>query len=175
MPSQPIEPVRLQTRLLYARGIMSNPEEVPRIKKLLERLIAFQKIPIGTIENQMGVSQGYLSRLFSGRTELKYQHIVDILEAIEISLPSFFKLAYEAEGTEEPPIQKLSGLATRNRTPEPAGTLVTLREEDLERVIMQALAKLDLVQARPQKEKPPKAKPPKKKPPSPPRRPRRKT
>lgn len=130
---------------------METADEVKRIISLLERLIAFQKVPIGTIENRMRVSQGYLARLFRGETHLRYQHILDVLEAIEIPPRGFFKLAYEIDGPGDTDLRSLASLPAVARPPEPS---VTLSEADLENLLRKALSKFDLIKAPP----PPKGK-----------------
>ncbi|HEX9944268.1 MAG TPA: helix-turn-helix transcriptional regulator [Thermoanaerobaculia bacterium] len=80
---------------------MADSAEVLRIARLLERLILFKKIPIRQVEKQLHVSNGTLARLFSGRVELKLRHILDILEVLQVSPQTFFKLAYEIEDPEQ--------------------------------------------------------------------------
>ncbi|HYG64002.1 MAG TPA: helix-turn-helix transcriptional regulator [Thermoanaerobaculia bacterium] len=46
------------------------------------------------IERQKGWSSSYLSRLFSGAIELKYEHILDICEVMGLEPAEFFQMAY---------------------------------------------------------------------------------
>jgi transcriptional regulator with XRE-family HTH domain len=46
------------------------------------------------IERKLGVSGGYLTRLFSGVMELRFEHIVDIAHAIGLETEEVFQLAY---------------------------------------------------------------------------------
>ena len=46
------------------------------------------------IETRLGVSGGYLTRLFNGTLELRFQHIVDIARAIGLEPAEVFQLAY---------------------------------------------------------------------------------
>ena len=145
LPSQPIEPVRLRGPVVVDSEGMENSEEVQRIISLLERLIAYQKVPISTIENQMGVSQGYLARLFRGETHLRYQHVLDVLEAIGVPPRGFFKLAYELDGGEG----DLRALASLPSLAKPSQTLVPLSEADFENLLHKALVKFDLIKPPP--------------------------
>lgn len=46
------------------------------------------------IEGKLGVSGGYLTRLFNGTMELRFEHIVDIARAIGLEPEEIFQLAY---------------------------------------------------------------------------------
>src|SRR5689334_12743630 len=51
------------------------------------------------IETRLGVSRGYLTRLFGGTMDLRFDHISDIAEAIGVEPEELLRLAF-------PPIQK---------------------------------------------------------------------
>lgn len=142
MPPQPIESIRLQSPFDVDSGGMETSAEVKRIVGLLERLIAFQKVPISTIEKRMKVSQGYLARVFRGESYLRYQHVLDVLEAIELPPRGFFKLAYEIDGAGDSDLRALASLPAVAKPQEP---VVTLSEADLEALLQKALSKFDLV------------------------------
>ena len=46
------------------------------------------------VERRLGVSGGYLTRLFSGVVELRFEHIVDIARAIGMEPQEIFELVY---------------------------------------------------------------------------------
>lgn len=46
------------------------------------------------VEKKLGLSYGYLSRLFAGAIELKIEHILDLCAAIGLRPAEFFHLAY---------------------------------------------------------------------------------
>ncbi len=124
---------------------VESSEEVQRIATLLDKLIAFQKVPIGTIEKKMGVAQGYLARVFRGESYLRFHHVLVILEAIDISPRRFFKLAFEED--DDGHDKELSAFLSRRSQPAPPSAPMTFREEDLEQVVMRTLEKLDLLKA----------------------------
>lgn len=62
------------------------------------------------VERHLGLSSSYLSRLFSGMIELKFQHIVDIARAIGMEPEEILYLAYPHP--KNPPTEA----ATRIRT-----------------------------------------------------------
>jgi len=51
------------------------------------------------VERRLGVSRGYLTRLFSGVMDLRYDHVSEIAKAIGVEPEDIFRLAY-------PPTQK---------------------------------------------------------------------
>lgn len=100
------------------------------------------------VERKLGLSSSYLSRLFSGVIELRFEHIVDIARAIGLEPEEILHFAYPHP--KEPP----SEAATRLREvtgsfrlsppaqapappPQPAPT-----EEELEKLMLRTLRKL---------------------------------
>jgi transcriptional regulator with XRE-family HTH domain len=66
-------------------------ERLLRTLKTALRLLGFTN---REIERRLGYTPSYLTRLFSGQIELRFEHIVDIVEAIGMTLPEFFAFAY---------------------------------------------------------------------------------
>lgn len=50
-----------------------------------------------TLERQLGFSKGYLSQVLRGHVDLKINHLLSLLEALEVEVASFF-----SEVSEEP-------------------------------------------------------------------------
>ena len=46
------------------------------------------------VEQKLGVAPGYLSRLFRGVIQLRFEHIVDIARALDMEPVELFELAY---------------------------------------------------------------------------------
>jgi transcriptional regulator with XRE-family HTH domain len=46
------------------------------------------------VERRLGVSRGYLTRLFSGVMDLRYDHVSEIAKAIGVEPEDIFRLAY---------------------------------------------------------------------------------
>jgi len=64
-------------------------ERVEAARKLLEKLIDATGWTRQELDEKLGLSHGYLSRLLTGNTKLTYRHILLILDAIELE-PGFF-------------------------------------------------------------------------------------
>jgi transcriptional regulator with XRE-family HTH domain len=90
--------------------------EVKRILSLLEGIIALKKVPIGTIEKALEVSQGYLARILRGDVNLRYQHILDVLEIIGVPPGELFGIAYPGQG--KPP-SELAQFLSQHGAPTP--------------------------------------------------------
>lgn len=97
------------------------------------------------IEKKLGLSYGYLSRLFSGSIELKVEHILQILEVLGLTPGEFFQLAYPRRNT--PP----SDAADRIRSvldglgpfpPADRPLLPPLTREDVEEIVSATMRRL---------------------------------
>lgn len=91
------------------------------------------------LEQKMGLSKGYLSRILGGRIELRAEQIFDILEALEIDPGTFFRAAYPpAPGeTEDPRIQGVLQYAENT-----GGARQALTDADMDRRVREALARI---------------------------------
>ena len=112
-----------------------QPSEA-RILELLDALIGMRKIGIRDMERRLGMSVGTLRRILNGRIELKFRHITDILEALDIPARTFFKVAFETDPAE---VESLLSSAQR-LTAEPK--TLSLTREDLEAVVVATVQRL---------------------------------
>lgn len=97
------------------------------------------------VERKLDLSSSYLSRLFSGGMELRFEHIVRIARAMGLTLEEVFQFAYPQP--KEPPSDALARLrllaggfqpAPAPPAPPPPSAL---REEEIERLTAKALRK----------------------------------
>ena len=134
--------------------------EVARLTALLRDAIKLSKTSNRSVERQLGLSSGYLSRLFAGVMELRVQHILEICTAIGFPPGEFFKAAYPTEDgdsleKEDPTSAKLrqalerlhpaSDLEPPKPAPAarpPAGGKESLQDADVEKILLSALRKL---------------------------------
>ena len=82
-----------------------------RILELLEALIVLRKIKPRDLEVDLGLSAGTIRRILTGKIELKFHHITDILAVLDIPPGTFFKIAYETDD----PAEAKSQLARAHR------------------------------------------------------------
>lgn len=97
------------------------------------------------IEKALGLSYGYLSRLFSGSIELKVEHSFQILEVLGLTPAEFFHLAYPRKPSPPSEASKrmrgiLDGFGpiTLEERP-PAGDLST---EEIEKLVSMTVQKM---------------------------------
>lgn len=130
-----------------------SEEEVARITALLRDAIKLSKVSNREVERQLGLSSGYLSRLFAGVMELRVQHVLDICTVIGFPAGEFFRAVYPARDGDDPhgsklrqalerlhpsPEQEQSRVKQQPAAPEPERP----SEAEVERMLMAALRKL---------------------------------
>jgi hypothetical protein len=69
-------------------------EEIKRLLNVLRTAMKILDITNREVEKKLGLSYGYLSRLFAGAIELKIEHVLDVCGAIGLRPAEFFHLAY---------------------------------------------------------------------------------
>lgn len=69
-------------------------EEVARLLNVLRTAMKVLGVTNREVEKKLGLSYGYLSRLFAGSIDLKMDHILDICQAVGLQPAEFFHLAY---------------------------------------------------------------------------------
>lgn len=100
------------------------------------------------VEKKLGLSYGYLSRLFAGAIELKIEHILDICGAIGLRPAEFFHLAYprvQVPGTPAAARLRdvLQGFQPQSGDGEdPEVATPSLRHEEIEQMMLASLRKL---------------------------------
>jgi transcriptional regulator with XRE-family HTH domain len=125
-------------------------EEIKRLLNVLRTAMKILDITNREIEKKLGLSYGYLSRLFAGAIELKMEHILDICGAIGLRPAEFFHLAYprvQVPGT--PAAAKLRDVlqgfqpqSANGEEPEPEAALPGLSHEEIEQMMLASLRKL---------------------------------
>ncbi len=123
-------------------------EEIKRLLSVLRTAMKILDITNREVEKKLGLSYGYLSRLFAGTIELKIEHILDICQAIGLRPAEFFHLAYprvQVPGT--PAAARLRDVLqgfqptqpeTEPEAPVPPG----MSHEEIERMMLVSLRKL---------------------------------
>jgi hypothetical protein len=107
------------------------------------------------VEQKLNVSGGYLSRLFSGAIELRFEHIVDIAGVIGLGLEEVFQLAYpQPSNPPTPAAQRIRSSAQAPvlgaaklpaAKPEPAAddaAMAALFEQQMEKMMMKMVRKM---------------------------------
>lgn len=72
---------------------MTTDEQVDHLLQLLRILLRLSKVLNRDIEKKLGFSQGYLSRLLSGKIDVKISHILDLSAILGIYPHELFAIA----------------------------------------------------------------------------------
>ena len=132
---------------------MNQDEEVARLRSLLRDAIKLSKRSNRDVEKALGLSGGYLSRLFAGVMDLRVEHILAICAVIEFPPAEFFRAAYPPRDGEDPRGSKLQQALSRlhpasqpeeppKAQPSEAAAATKPNEEEIERMLLSALRKL---------------------------------
>jgi transcriptional regulator with XRE-family HTH domain len=123
-------------------------EEIKRLLSVLRTAMKILDITNREVEKKLGLSYGYLSRLFAGTIELKIEHILDICQAIGLRPAEFFHLAYprvQVPGTPAAARLRdvLQGFQPAPGEAEPDASLPPgVTHEEIERMMLVSLRKL---------------------------------
>ena len=79
------------------KGRDTDKEEVARITRALKTIVQLRNVPHRIIESEMGLSTGYLSRIFSGKVVLRVEHILGVCRSVKIPAGGFFEAVYPPE------------------------------------------------------------------------------
>src|SRR5688572_22471183 len=116
-------------------------------KKEADRIIGKLKVAIRLlgftnreIERRLGYTPSYLTRLFSGQIELRFEHIVDIARAMGLTADEFFAFAYPARN--DPPSETAGQLEALLEELRPSPRPPKAPEEKLDEKIQTELQKL---------------------------------
>jgi len=124
-------------------------EEKTRVEK--ERLIRMLRTALRLlgltnreIERRLGYTPSYLTRLFSGQIELRFEHVADIVNAMGMTVAEFFQFAYPLTG--EPlsePAQQLEEVLEELRPSAPSRRLPEGRTSDsLKEIVRQNMEQI---------------------------------
>src|ERR1044071_1706745 len=90
-------------------------DEVTRAAKLLETMMKMAGVNRQELDQRMGAGRGYSSQVLSGRMELKYRHVLAMLEALGVEPATFFGILFPEgeEGRGNASMERLLGQLRR--------------------------------------------------------------
>lgn len=68
--------------------------EIQRLLEVLATVVRVAGRSRQSVERQIGLSSGYLSKILGGTVELRVEHILMIVDAVGLGPGDFFRLAY---------------------------------------------------------------------------------
>jgi transcriptional regulator with XRE-family HTH domain len=110
------------------------------LAKALKKAINALGLTLKEVENRLGLSRGYLSRLFGGQIDIKVDHVVQIGEVLGVEPEELFRLAFPGGS---PPSQKVLHLREvfGVTAPEPLPQAPSALEREIEEIVRRAMAK----------------------------------
>jgi transcriptional regulator with XRE-family HTH domain len=82
---------------------MTSQTQIEQLSRVLKILLRFSKVQNQEIEKKLGFSGGYMSRLLSGKIDIKISHILDIAEILKIHPHELFAIAFPQGVTGQSP------------------------------------------------------------------------
>jgi len=122
----------------------TKQDEIERLIRLLRTAMRLLGFTNREIERRLKYTPSYLTRLFSGQIELRFEHVVDIVHAMGMTVEEFFRFAYPDRGQKpsEASIRLDAMLEEMRPTPPPPENPRLWREEEFERTVVAALEKV---------------------------------
>jgi transcriptional regulator with XRE-family HTH domain len=72
---------------------MTTGEQAARLVQVLKILLRFSKVSNREVEKKLELSAGYMSRLLSGRIDLKLSHVFEMADVLELHPHELFEIA----------------------------------------------------------------------------------
>lgn len=113
-------------------------ENVRRVARLLRSAVQFLGVSHRQIERSMEMSTGYLSRIFSGKVELRVEHVLGVCAAINLPPAAFFEAAFPSRDFDRDTARLVAAL--RELMPETDATSPAARGLAVDRERAQAQA-----------------------------------
>ncbi len=111
---------------------------------LLKHVIRVSGLSARAIERQLGLSGGYISRLTSGRLELKASHLFDILDALGLTPNEFFSIAFPLRpGVRSPLMIRLQALSPATETAQAPPETLDESDRKLLKAVRRVLAEME--------------------------------
>lgn len=119
-------------------------EEIQRLLQMLRLAMRILDLSNRDVEKALGLSYGYLSRLFSGAIELKVEHILQILGVIGLTPAEFFQLAYPRKASPSEAAQRMRSILDGFGpiAPEERPPAAEVSSEEVEKMVSKVLQKM---------------------------------
>jgi transcriptional regulator with XRE-family HTH domain len=123
--------------------------QTAHLSHTLKTAIKTMGLSLREVEKRLGMSRGYLTRLFGGEIDLKVDHVADIAEALGVEPEEIFRLAFPASRAE--PTHQIMRLREGfgieppppvETKPQPSSSpLSAAIQQEIEALVQQALGK----------------------------------
>jgi transcriptional regulator with XRE-family HTH domain len=103
-------------------------------------------LTLSEVEKRLGVSRGYLTRLFSGTMDLRFDQITEIAEAVGIDPDEILRLAFPPSPKPASPstlrLREALGVPPPSEAPAPVSQVESVLEKELERIVAKTFRKM---------------------------------
>ena len=101
-------------------------------------------LTLSEVEKRLGVSRGYLTRLFSGTMDLRFDQIAEIAEAVGVEAEEVLRLAFPPSQKPATPeaLRLREALGVPSPEPPPPPQVESALERELERIVAKTLRKM---------------------------------
>jgi transcriptional regulator with XRE-family HTH domain len=103
-------------------------------------------LTLSEVERRLKVSRGYLTRLFSGTMELRFDQVSEIAEAVGIEPEEVLRLAFPPSQQPATPetlrLREALGVPPPEPPPAPAPQVESALEKELERIVARTFRKM---------------------------------
>src|SRR5262245_63363118 len=79
-------------------AISSKRDEIERVIRMLRTAMRLLGFTNREIERRLKYTPSYLTRLFSGQIELRFEHVVDMVHGMGVTVDEFFRFSYLGRG-----------------------------------------------------------------------------
>jgi transcriptional regulator with XRE-family HTH domain len=115
-------------------------EKTARVAEVLSAAVRIAGRSRLSMEHQMGLSSGYLSKILGGTVELRLRHVSMILDALEVDPADFFRVAFPRRQSSSRAGRRLmedvESLLARERAPE------ALADDEFDEQVKRSLVRL---------------------------------
>jgi transcriptional regulator with XRE-family HTH domain len=123
---------------MYAYRMTSQSTQ---LAKALKKAISTFGLTLKEVEHRLGLSRGYLSRLFGGQMDIKVDHVVQIGEVLGVEPEELFRLAFPPDASSPSQRAMLLREAFGVTAPEPGPQAPSALEREIEEVVKRAMAR----------------------------------
>ena len=116
-------------------------DQTARLSQVLKTAIGALGFSLREVERRLGLSRGYLTRLFAGEMDLKIDHVVDIAGVLGVEPEEIFHLAFPIPQNE--PTHAVARLREAFGATAPAAQPAAMSaiEKEIEQIVNRALGK----------------------------------
>ncbi len=118
-------------------------EQTAHLNKILKTAIGALGFSLREVERRLGLSRGYLTRLFAGEMDLKVDHVVDIAGVLGVEPEEIFRLAFPASRAEPNlAVARLRETFGVTLEPAPLPAEMSALEKEIDRIVNRSLSRM---------------------------------